>query len=494
MSIKSTILFFAILNLNFVALNAQTISGKTITTNNQPIPYATIQIGENYGVISNEEGDFSINTKGFNENELVKISCLGFETLTFNLNQLTAKDYVLNEHVAELSEVYLTTKKLSIEEILQKVKENTSKNYSQNNESEIFYRNASFDTPKKLEFEILKASELKKETIKTFNKDFEALRKQAENKTSSNYSDKLLNISKLDDSIKINVTKATKLINEDKDKSTEKISRKFIEIISKQLDSNATYKVKTSFLKVEDSLKVGDTFKQNQKDSLSKTNGLKHAINRLENKHAITEESNFSFLSNYDKNDYILEEITYFNEEPVYKISFTPKRKSEKFAGVFYVNTSDFAVVKIDYTLGENRFGERLNLKALIGIKYVENKIQGTVLYKKGGDEKYHLQYINNETQQYVYFSRPFKFIKNKAFKNDDKTVFKFNLKIETISESKRELFYINSNTTTSSSFKDFKNSENYRVEKTKSYNPEFWSEYNIIAPVEAIKSYHLAE
>ncbi|MGB1308608.1 MAG: hypothetical protein ACPG6B_06840 [Oceanihabitans sp.] len=472
--------------------NAQTISGKIISTEKEAIPYATIQIGETYGVISNDEGEFSINTKGFPKNKTVKISCLGFENLLIPLNKFLSQNYTLKEHVAELSEVYISRKKLTVAQILQKVKENKNDNYSVNTENEIFYRSTTLDTPKKLEFEIVKASELKKKTIKAFNTEFENLRILAENKTSSNYKDILLNYSIFNDSTKIKVQKGTNLINESLDKSTDKLSEKFISIIGKQLDSSATYKVKTGLFKIIDSLEVGSTFSQNKKDTLSSSLSLKNTITNVINKHDITEDSYFSFIFNYEKNNYILEGITSFNEEPVYKITFTPKRKSEKFEGVIYVNTSDFAVVKIDYKLGKNRFGQRVNLKALVGIKFVENKIQGTVLFKKGSNGFYNLQYIKNEKQQYAYFSRPFKFIKNKVDKNDNKTIFKFKFKVETVSNTIQELYVVQNTTNTNETFTAFKNKDNYKLIKIQSYNPELWDNYNIIAPVDAIKNYHL--
>lgn len=494
MSFKLPFLLSLLAILNFAIVHSQSISGKVLSANNEIIPYATIQIGSNYGVITNDEGDFTILTKGFDSNEFVKISCLGFESVQLELSDFTSKDYVLKEYVNELSEVILTNKKLTVEEILLKVQENISSNYSNDFESEIFYRSSSFNTPRKMEFEILKASEIKKSTIKSLNSQFENLRELSENSTSSAYEDVLLNYSHLIDSAKINVIKATKLINEVKDKSTDKLSEHFIKMISKQLDSGSTYKLKTGLFKIEDSLKVGETFSMKKEDSLSKTNSVKNIFENLFDSHAIHEDSQFTFLFNYSKNDYELLGITSFNDEPVYKISFTPKRKSEKFQGVFYVNTSDFAVIKVDYKLGKNRFGDRINLKALVGFKFVENVVQGSVFYKKGESGYYSLQYIKNEKQQYVYFSRPFKFIKNRMPDDDDKTIFKFKFKMEVNIATKEELYFIKSDPNTESTFDLFSNKENYSVEKIKVYQPEIWENYNVITPVEAIKNYHLEE
>jgi len=170
------------------------------------------------------------------------------------------------------------------------------------------------------------------------------------------------------------------------------------------------------------------------------------------------------------------------------------KKKSEKFQGTIYVNTSDFAVIKIDYKLGEDRLGERLNLKALLGFKFVETHVEGSVLYAKGENNYYTPQYIKNEKRFYLYFSRPFKFIKNLMHDDDEKKVFKFKFKIESDTSTKEELFFISNKATTEASFEAFKNIEKYKQDQITAYNPEIWKDYNIIAPVEAIKNYHINE
>lgn len=491
MNIKKTLLVLFISLINITFFQAQSVSGKILSTENLAIPYATIQIGEKHGTISNQEGDFTISTKGFAENEIVKISYLGFETKEIPLNKFISKDYILKERFDVLSEVYLTNKKLNVEEILQKVKDSISSNYNLDFKSQIFYRNTIVSTPKKMEFEILKASELSKSTIKTINSQFEDLQNFAVNKTSTYYKDILLNYAKLNDSIKINVTKATKLINQAKDKSTDKLQTDFIKIITKQLDSSSTYKLKSGLFKIEDSIKVDNVFKTKE---TPKTKEIASDLKVLLNKNAINENSYFSFLFNTSKNDYTLDGISYFNGNPVYKITFTPKRKSEKFEGVFYVNTKDFAVIKIDYNLAENRFGKRLNLKMLVGIKFIENKINGSVLFKKGDDNLYSPQFINIEKQQYAYLSRPLKFIKNVMSEDDEKTTFKFKFKVEATSSSKEELYFIENTTTNNTNFKEFLNEDEYQIESIEAYNPEIWKNYKIISPVESIKNYHLED
>ncbi len=482
------ILFLFVGSTSF--LNAQTITGKISTTTNEPIPYATIQIGETYGTVTNEEGIFTLEIpKNTNEKEVL-ISCLGFETKTIPIAEFTAQEYILNEQVNQLSEVFLTNKKLSVQEILKKIQENSAKNYNPYTQQQLFYRSNFNNTPKKLDFKVVKANMLSKSAIAEINTAFNTLRKKAVNNTSSYYSDKLVNIAILKDTAKINIPKSTKLINEEKDLSYEKLAEKFIELTSKQLDTSVTYKVKSGFFTITDSLKVGEDLNP-KADSLRETIHLKKNITELLKNYSVREDSRFAFLHEYSKNDYEIEDIFFFNDDLVYKIKFSPKRKSQKYEGVFYVNITDFAVVKIEYQLAEGRTGRRLNLKFLAGIKYVQSDIKVSIYYTKNNSNFYSMSYFKYEDKSYNYISRTVKLKKNRSSKADEKNIFKFDFMVENISKNRIDIYALKTEACTPEKFINFKNEETYRIEKIAKYNPSYWKAYNIIAPIEAIKNYN---
>ena len=81
-----------------------------------------------------------------------------------------------------------------------------------------------------------------------------------------------------------------------------------------------------------------------------------------------------------------MEDYSFLNDEFVYKITFTPKRK-EDFKGTIYVNTDDFAIVRIDY---ENV--KVLNSFKLFGLSHTRNLKKGTLIYSKNEAEKYTLK------------------------------------------------------------------------------------------------------
>jgi hypothetical protein len=85
------------------------IKGIIVDENHQPIPYATVQIKNKKGTISDSKGKFDIEINRLKNNLIVEISCLGFETKIINLNkysnanlgviQLKAKSQELKEVV-----------------------------------------------------------------------------------------------------------------------------------------------------------------------------------------------------------------------------------------------------------------------------------------------------------------------------------------------------------------------------------------------------------
>ncbi len=70
-------------------------------TNNQPIVFATvILVNSKVGVISDKNGNFRIPNKYLTQHESLKISCIGYQTHTFNVGTLQSQ----NQYVLKLSQ------------------------------------------------------------------------------------------------------------------------------------------------------------------------------------------------------------------------------------------------------------------------------------------------------------------------------------------------------------------------------------------------------
>ena len=203
---------------------SQTISGRVLDKTSKPLVYATIQITDDFGVLSNEEGQFSINIENFKAKDSVTISHLGYQKLQFELKEFQSTDYHLEDDVNELNEVVLFNKNLSVKEILEKVRENAPTNYETNNyKQQIFHRTTYSNKYKKFDFNFEKSNLIRKNELEKLNRSMDSLSRKNVNSISTNYEDILSELSVSGENSKINVIKATILINKNKDNSEDKM-------------------------------------------------------------------------------------------------------------------------------------------------------------------------------------------------------------------------------------------------------------------------------
>lgn len=469
---------------------SQTISGKILDSNNKPIPYVTLQIGPNYGVITNEEGVFTLEIDNFSDSDTVSISCLGYKSLEFKLSDFNKKSYLLEDSISELSEVFVTNKQLTVEEILNNVRTNISKNYSNTGKQKVFMRVSNNFNQKDFDFEISKSSNFNKSQIKEINRNFNIMKEGVIGNRSNHYYDILFDMLEEVDSTKINVVKATKLVNREKDLSTEAVNGKLIKEVLNVLDSSSTYKLKTGLFTIEDSLKVSTFSDDKANPKTGKTLALKRSVSKLIRNNSLVENSNLDFIFDEKGYDYTVDGISYFNEESIYNISFKPNKRSAQYIGKIYVNTADFAVVKIEYQFAENRTGEKLNLKLLMGVKFVENAYKSTVIYKKNKNETYNLYFISQENGNYVYLNRSLKFIRNNSPEQSDKQILKLKFMIEQVYNSKNELFFIDKQAEEMDV--EFEIKDEYPVTYISKYDASIWKNYNVLSPVLDIVEYNM--
>lgn len=481
------ILAFFLISYNAIS---QTITGKIVDSDNNPIPYVTLQIGSNYGVITNEEGVFTLETDNFSESDMVSISCLGYKSEEFQLSSFNKEKYVLEDSISELSEVFITNKQLSIEEILTNVRANISKNYSNTGKQKVFMRYSNNLHPKDFNFEIAKSSNFKKSKIKEINKAIEDTKGDVIGNSSSHYIDVLFDLVRDSDSTKVNVVKATKLINKERDLSTEAVNGKIIKQAFRVLDSSSTYKFKTGLFTIKDSLKVDEFYNDNANPETGKIKDLKKGISSIIRNNTLVENSKLDFIFDEKGYDYIIEGISYINEDATYNISFKPNKRSAKYSGKMFINTSDFAVVKMEYQFAENRSGDKVNLKLLLGIKTEEKDYRSTVIFKKNENDAYDLHFISQENGNYIYLSRSFKFIRNNLPEQSDKQYLKFKFLLEQVSNFKNELFFIDNQPL--STISEFEENDEYPITYISKYDPSIWKNYNVLSPVEDIVEYNM--
>jgi len=470
---------------------SQNATGRVLDSDNNPIAFATIQIGENFGVITNEEGNYSIDIKRFNPKDSVSISCLGFDKTMILLENFTSKEYILNEQINELSEVYLTNKSLSIDSIMIYVKNNLKKNYRfQLNEFNLFSRKTEYIRGKNVNFEIKKSTGFKKKQLKLFNTDFDKLETSLLHNTSKQYTEfigtlKILN----EEKAKLNVDKALQLLDERNNQSIESLTEKGNDIVLKHLDKEKVYTVKSGLFKVSDSMSIKNN-NDEVKDSINSIENVKNVtFNMIKNYSLIDADSKLDFVLDNKKYKYELNGITFLDDEVVYIITFIPKKSSAKYTGTMYVSNETFAVLRADYKFYKNRVGQKINLKLVLGVKFIENNNAGLVVYKKDLDGYYYPSYMNEQIDRYFYVDRPVKFIENGNKRNK----VAFNFLIEGTFKEKTELLIISRSEINSSSYDSFiEGVINYETPKI--YDPSFWKDYHVMEPLKEMKEFKVED
>lgn len=491
---------YSIVALLFCAapLFSQQITGKIIDNRTkEAIPFSTIQFDEYNGVVSNAEGYYNFSIEGYEDTKTLTVSCLGYLSQSLTFKQLKDKKYIiaLDEAINQLSTVYITNKLPNVDSIMKRVQTNLKQNYNISlTKNTIFSRQTAFFKPSMVEIEIDKSSGFSKNQLKESNRQLDSLTHSLMNSSpSQEFTDILADYYNLSDNgSKLQVIKATKLLDIKNKNTLDNIQKKATNIILKHLDVNATYKLKTGLFKIEDSLSLKDAKKKNkEEEKLPDLQNIKQNAYEFLKQHQFGGTSLFDFVSDTSIYKYKIQDVTYMDGQPVYVIQFEPRKGRAKYTGNLYVVSEDYAVVRVDYKFAEGKKGESINLKLLLGVKYAENVNTGTAIYKKNSTTNYYYPYyINQEIGRYAYVHRPLKFIENGGDK--DKVAFDFKLDGNII--EKTEMLNFANEAISQDIYNQLSENKTVDFIKLKQYDPSIWKDYNAIEPLEEMKQFKVKE
>ena len=484
--------FLVTIALSFWSLHliSQNIVGKIIDEKTKsPIAYAAIKVDDFHGAFSNEEGFFKLNIENL---EAITVSCLGYKTKTLTANDILANNYVisLEEAINQLDEVFISNKRPNIDSIMARVRRNLYNNYDFNlNSYSVFFRETTYLDFDNLEFVVEKASDIAKRDLQRANKSLDSLsRAIIDNKTLNflDFKGKLL--SKDHKNTKLEVNKATKLIDRKNDFTIDDVQERAQNLVYKYLDTTKTYKLKTGLFKIEDSmsLKPSENAKPIEKNEYQIPN-LNSKSRSLLNYAEFYDNSFIVNILDPDLYDYTLVNTTSYNGDLVYAINYKPRRSKAKYIGRMYVTDFDYAITKLDYQFAKNRHGEKLNLKLILGVKYVENLNNGILIYEKDSNNKYQPKYLQEDEGSYFYVSRDFKLIENSRAKN--KTSFSF--KIEGDVRNKEELLFIDHEKMTLEEYENFKTEKVVPYQLLSKFDAAIWQNEETIEPLEEMKQFN---
>ena len=493
-----------ILSFYFSTLTAQTISSKIVDSiTQQPIPYATVQINKK-GVITNEEGRFS-----FLMNDAIKptdsliISCIGYETLGKPLNEFTETLILLRPKAIELNPVVVTNKNYTPEQIIDLVKANLTKNYLQEyTKKRLFFRDSQYQSFSKTDYIFVKS------TIKELNRAFLDSVLATVPKQSSYYTEVLADFygNTAKDKQKLNLIKASELYDKNKAADLTQLEEKFNAILKSNIKPDSYFKVKSGlfgtkvdgedfddiFEKETDSTDMAALNKeledQKKREEDRKKNfsaNKKRTLTGLWGNLFYSEDPKIDFLKKSKKYLFSLTGITYMGNDIVYVVNFEPKGKSD-FKGTAYINADDFGIVRLDY---ENV--KPLRKFNLLGISFNEYLEKGKVFFSKEATDLYQLRYFETEFGSKVGIKRPLKIVEmNKHVKGRRKqNELSLKLDMGVSSVNKQEVIVFDVENLTSEQFEGFTENTVLPIYMPK-YDPNFWADYSIIEPNQAIKEF----
>ncbi len=472
-------------------LTAQNIRGKvTDSISGEPVAYATVIFEKGGGVITNEEGYFQLRLDGSDSSEIV-ISCLGYEKKTVALNELSPEGNVvkLKEAVVRLDEVFLSNKVPDADAIIALVRQHIEDNYRPGlKRHHIFSRETDYVDFEEMDFEVSRASGVSRDDLQQTNRDLNDLAKTFMSNRTLHFRDYLgylyLNDKK---STKLQVEKATSLLDTKKDFSMEGIQRKAQGIVLQYLDTTQSFKLKTGIIKLEDSLRLDEEFREPEKKQEYTVANLRSETAELLGTSRFHENSFLQGILTPGAYDFSFNKATFLNDELIYILDFRPRKGRSRYLGKIFVNGNDYAIVKLNYRFAEGKRGEKFNLKFLLGIKYVENMETGTVLFKKGADGTYDPTYIQRTQGSYFYVNRPIKLIENSS----EKDKVSFNFIIAGNNRSKQELLFTSSSKITGSDFQLMEEQKKVPVIQLNKYEESIWQDEETLQPLEEMRQFN---
>tara|TARA_R110000787_G_scaffold28923_5_gene78817 strand:+ start:65903 stop:67387 length:1485 start_codon:yes stop_codon:yes gene_type:complete len=494
MSLKYSLTLLSFLIFSIV--NAQSFSAKVIDQDTQePVSYATIETGSFQGMVSNEEGEFTFLLENVKQpQDSVYISYMGYETKGVVFEENEGVIISLVPKLYELKEVFLTTEVLTTKEIVERVKDNLDKNYASNlTKKKVFFRQSDIGNMKKMDLGF------KKSTIKELNKELLDSITRIIPKKSSYYKEVVADLYGDYNTYKLNINKAAELYDKNNDVSAEGIGRKLEGIFNDNIKKDSYLKIKSGFfstkVQVDSILQENEEAKaaiekKKKEGDLDFQEQISNQISNLYEQLFFQEDSKIDVLDKSSRYNFTLVNYTVINQMTVYILKFIPKGGKD-FKGTMYVNTQDFAIVRLDFENVKpiSKFG-------LLGITYRNNIYRGKMLFDKDENGTYSPRFIELLDGSYMGLDRPLKIIeKNKHVKGRRKqNELSLKLNIQGNQLQKYELVVFESENMTQSSYDLIEEKKLIKATYLSKYDPTFWQDYTIMEPNEAIESFKVVE
>lgn len=477
------------------AINAQETVVLLDQETNKGVPYANVQYGDTQGVLTNEEGAFTLPGQLDGTTNLT-ISSLGYTTKTLAKKEVGDTLFLAPSSIA-LSEVFLSNKELNAEEIVERIMDNIDENYVTSLSKKRFFLRSSFnDDIKKLDVA------LEESTIEEIDQDFVDYTVQRIPRFVDSYREYLGDIYGDDNDQKIKLIKVANLYNPTEDEALNDVTTTIERILKENLGEDTYIKVKSGLIGFKRDQE--EVMNQLEPEQMSPEERAKDSIEKLERRREYANEKiEKAFNQLFWKNDaeldvfqktrkynFEIEGVTQFGEEMAYVITFSPEKKAD-YAGKMYVNTNDYGVYRLEY----HNVRELGSFK-LFGVSNKNELNTGKMIFKKNSDQKYTPQYIEFKIAHTFGVDRPFKFLIKKGSWIWNKRLKEVEVEVDAVATNsyKTQVVVYEETPISEDNYDEVKPDINFEYKEFNEFNANFWKGYNIIEPNQAIRSFSSSE
>ena len=216
--------------------------------------------------------------------------------------------------------------------------------------------------------------------------------------------------------------------------------------------------------KKEEDLKRKKNFAGNQRNT----------INNFYSTLFFNEDSDFNFILKPNKYTFSEPELNFIGEDLIYVIECNPKGNS-KYKGILYINSEDFALIRLDFKNTKSLFKFKL-----LGVAFNQYLREGKLLLSKFDNEKYNLSYAQFTSNQTFSIDRPIRLIeKNKNVKGRRKqNEISFKIDMAFDQENKTEIQVFESSKISIDEFEKIEETNKVLPEFLDEFTTNFWEEF----------------
>ena len=454
-----------------------------------PLPYANIYVlNKNKGVITNQEGHFTMDISGLKGTDTIRFQYIGYKTRLLAIDQLDTSLLVyLKEEIINLNELIIFGDVPDLKTIVKNVLVYKDSNYRKTtSKQQTFIREREIADLNQFKLNYKKSTidELDREMIKSI-----------EDKTPdyvASYTDFLgyyYSNKNMDDSIKQKIDPIRMVTLREEYLEDLKQLETLFESILAETKEDEYWKVRSGVFGSkldleEDTVEFEiDSLVENRRKTSSYARYIKYlmAYSTFDNK------DQWEFLHKTGKYEYTLAGGTKLNDEDVYIIDFEPT-SSGLYIGRLYISVNSYALIRADYKYAPEKIGRDIHL---LGVGYTENQFSGSIYFEKDYDH-YVLKYFSYRFGYTASVDRKLALMKKKKRWLFDKKLKELKIGLELLVniEESIELLVIDETEIPNQQFERFDQPEYIDIIYVDQFDENLWKGYSIIEPVEQMKEY----